>query len=531
MLTYIGLDKKNGKVLLVDNTTLNLNAVTKEQFVNAIQNQQVINVGLKDGKIVGTNGSLNNYGVLGEKNVPVVIKVGTKRNSKRGRDEAYEYIISDIRGKTVKYSREQSVVLFKKQGVANARVVEKEGIVPYISAIRGKFDVYSCDEYKGKVDSKKNNIVQDGINIINDLDALKGFYKCLSKRLEGVKNIDSINLCDGYIDISTEPVSNRYSPSNKIYLNISNGLIHGVFINTKIKFQDMDTGYFSRSKDYDRVRRDSEFYTKDIISKKSRSISIQGGIETECRIDNYNETSDVFMFSRKHELCFKHPIPCTKDNIINIANSIYLGYIDTNNSYYDESTLVKNINYNLYNTNKKATILNTLDSKKYLNSVLNSEGVSKKGVDIKMDNLDLVIDKSNPWKYKGGDSKLRYELNLDTQGGYIVAIKLYCDTLVDEYSSSVFVCYSDYGVYIDKKSRYYKEDIAELKKCGITVKDSTAYELRPWTHIYLDYICLSSRDEDYVNLYFRDDIDLILNKPLLCTKANLNKIASIFSDL
>lgn len=174
MYVFVGFDKAREGVILVGLDDFKTEFVHSTKIKGLIAQNKIINIVLKDGKIVGTNGSLANYGVVGEKNVPVILKVGTKYNSKRGRDEAFEFILSSTDGKVVKYNKSKAIELFANKGLANGRVVIREGVEPYVSAIRGSYPSYKLkvDELKStkevkKIVPKKVYTKEDILNLIS----------------------------------------------------------------------------------------------------------------------------------------------------------------------------------------------------------------------------------------------------------------------------------------------------------------------------------------------------------------------------
>ncbi|MEM4386043.1 MAG: hypothetical protein QXD03_05815, partial [Candidatus Anstonellales archaeon] len=108
---------------------------------------QIGNLGLVDGKIVGTNGSIDRYskidiqGKLVSKNAPLVIinQIGD-----------VGYTVVDYKGNVKKVKIADVVNYAKQYGIANGKVVMREG-VDFISSINGSYEVISIDEVKKAV--------------------------------------------------------------------------------------------------------------------------------------------------------------------------------------------------------------------------------------------------------------------------------------------------------------------------------------------------------------------------------------------
>lgn len=190
MYVFVGYDKVNKGVVLVNLDNLNSAGVPSEQFKVILSKNEIVNVGVKEGKLVGLNGSLNNYGVVGEKNVPVIIKVGTKR--KRGRDEVFEYVISTTDGKVVKYGKDKAIELFKKLGVANGRLVVQKDGKAYVSAIRGSYQSYELGVKDTKKRCDNNDIVIYFDNLYGLKDDLDGSVEHYTQIYENYHN-NSVN--------------------------------------------------------------------------------------------------------------------------------------------------------------------------------------------------------------------------------------------------------------------------------------------------------------------------------------------------
>lgn len=97
---------------------------------------KVLNVELKEGKVVGTNGSLDRYTAIDMNNkvlngkTPVVIvkQVGCY------------YTVTDYVGELQELSNGPTVVLARKNGIANGKVIT-HGRTQYISAIKGTYEI------------------------------------------------------------------------------------------------------------------------------------------------------------------------------------------------------------------------------------------------------------------------------------------------------------------------------------------------------------------------------------------------------
>ena len=102
----------------------------------------VVNAEIKDGKIAGSNGSLDRYGIVTKddiilKNALVITKkIGL--TDRRGQVNKTVYSLVDTNGTTEICSAEQAIDYAEKIGLANGKVVTK-GEAKFISAISGEY--------------------------------------------------------------------------------------------------------------------------------------------------------------------------------------------------------------------------------------------------------------------------------------------------------------------------------------------------------------------------------------------------------
>ena len=116
---------------------------------------QVCNLGLQDGELIGTNGSLDRYPVIrngklfGKSPLIILNEVG---------DVGYDVV--DWKGKKARYRSEDVVTYSEKNGIANGKVVEKDGN-KFISSISGNYDRVEIVIPKKKVQEVKTKQKSD----------------------------------------------------------------------------------------------------------------------------------------------------------------------------------------------------------------------------------------------------------------------------------------------------------------------------------------------------------------------------------
>lgn len=321
MYVFVGYDKGNKGVVLVDINTLKSVGVSSEQFKVVLGKGEIINIGVKEGKLVGLNGSLANYGVVGENNIPVIVKVGTKHNSRRGRDEAFEYVVSSTDGKLVKYEKPKALALFKKLGVANGKLVDK-GDSSYVSAIRGSYPSYKLDEpkvTKPKIEVKKveatkprpkkevKSYTKEEVAdmLLDALDRLIGVRVDKEGKWFKYKNY--------YYDVRVELESNKIT-----YLNLQSDYdidkyATAPFINTAY---DYDGSYKVIDMRHPAYSSRLRVYQRDNIRVKQ---SNGYNIKEEC--DFTLEEKDSLVYNHFIRLEFKKPVAITKENIDKIVSN------------------------------------------------------------------------------------------------------------------------------------------------------------------------------------------------------------------
>jgi hypothetical protein len=140
--------KTQGKKLIFDKYRFfaegsgNIHDLTTSKILEVLRRGEVQVIGLeeKQGELIGTNGSIERYpkvmiegnqesAVGGEDNTPVVI-ISTRGNN--------QYNICTYFGTYMVVSEEQIVRLKQTRGVANCKLVQRNGKY-YLSAIKGRF--------------------------------------------------------------------------------------------------------------------------------------------------------------------------------------------------------------------------------------------------------------------------------------------------------------------------------------------------------------------------------------------------------
>lgn len=134
----IGIHMNNGEVVgyrILNTETSEVSNVGYEKLRSALINGKATfkNIEEKDGKIVGSNGELSRYPVLVNGELqgksPLIVLLEVSGN---------KYRVANYLGEVVDIEEDMAIRYSESEGIANGKVVEKEG-KKFISSIRGEY--------------------------------------------------------------------------------------------------------------------------------------------------------------------------------------------------------------------------------------------------------------------------------------------------------------------------------------------------------------------------------------------------------
>ena len=106
-------------------------------FAGMAKGVKIDNLGIVNGSIVGTNGAIERYGIINQKQGLVILK------SLKQDGQTVGFIVSDEMGKVVTLKKEDVVTIAERIGIANGKVVDGT-----ISSIRGNYEEVEIETVK-----------------------------------------------------------------------------------------------------------------------------------------------------------------------------------------------------------------------------------------------------------------------------------------------------------------------------------------------------------------------------------------------
>jgi len=153
-------DNLNSIARLLDSTTGESRDLRVGSVINGLkQGIKLENVRLKDGKLYSSNGSIERYEIIHnpEKRYEAVMTILSKLVDESGAVLKYNVAVSyaEMIG-DVKSLTEDKVIRYTQCGIrlTNAKIVERQGSTPYISAINGEFTAVVKKRGKKALDGK-----------------------------------------------------------------------------------------------------------------------------------------------------------------------------------------------------------------------------------------------------------------------------------------------------------------------------------------------------------------------------------------
>ena len=178
--SIINNDKKTVGYRLFNTDNIGKGSTIKDvsvaELIKAITNNAKAfgNVGIAGGKLKGSNGSLDRYAKVSISNeivskavVAILCRVKPKN----------DFVVADCMGNVTRVSNDEAITLAKSVGIANAKMVEKDG-KHIISSISGEYPT---------IEEKDTNRVKTKFIAVSDNDSID---VTINKIAENVKNPD-----------------------------------------------------------------------------------------------------------------------------------------------------------------------------------------------------------------------------------------------------------------------------------------------------------------------------------------------------
>ena len=130
---------------------VNYNALVNVVASNKLK---VENLRVDNGELKGVNGNIERYGILASAtrvkyNKMIILREYVDRNN-----NSVGYLTSNALGRIAKIRKADALIVAKKAGIANGKLVEVDGHEPRISAIEGS---YKSLEYTGSTQQAKSS--------------------------------------------------------------------------------------------------------------------------------------------------------------------------------------------------------------------------------------------------------------------------------------------------------------------------------------------------------------------------------------
>lgn len=252
MYHFIGVCINYGKPYyrIFDSGTKTATDISKDNLIKLLlsdENEPIRNIGFgKNGDIIGTCGSLSNYGIQNNdtrqlKNAYVVV---FKRDKK--------YVLVDMHVKLYFVSELEAVTIKESVGIANAKVVTRNGR-SYLCAINGTFETDSITDALVEKRNKYLSMADDGRLSKSNLKRLDKASNELNLRERGyresLKGKAWPNLSDRiFINPVTSNLDSIEKNSDKALIGVKKKLIRGKIKNIRATLKMLSKNGFNRVK-------------------------------------------------------------------------------------------------------------------------------------------------------------------------------------------------------------------------------------------------------------------------------------------
>lgn len=139
-----------------DGSDIQVKDVTYNQALSVLQSglASIHNLKVEKGKLKGSNGSLDRYGIVGKSQALVILKELHDNN-----DKFYGYMCSDTNGNVKGFSEQTTMQYAETLGIANGKVVPNANGEKHLSCIEGTYPIKKVD-YKPNAQKQQETKVQ-----------------------------------------------------------------------------------------------------------------------------------------------------------------------------------------------------------------------------------------------------------------------------------------------------------------------------------------------------------------------------------